>query len=190
MHQTTRVVARLAKAASSALFVLLSVASCSPTTDAPETAIDAAAPAPVLPVTATDLLAHTQRAIHFTFVVNPQQVTGTARRREEDSPEADADSRGAVLFERFAQHLARSAVDPERVGGDSFVAAVEFPDPARARALLAYGNATQPGSPQAGDQLELFAKKELRPVWRTREEIEAHLERREVLARSDAPDEP
>jgi acyl-homoserine-lactone acylase len=67
------------------------------------------------------------------------------------------------------------------VGGDSFVAAVEFSDPVRARALLAYGNASQPGSPHAGDQLELFAAKELRPVWRTREEIEEHLERREVL---------
>lgn len=66
-------------------------------------------------------------------------------------------------------------------GGDSFVAAVEFSDPVRARALLAYGNSTQPGSPHAGDQLELFAEKELRPVWRSREEIEAHLERREVL---------
>jgi len=66
-------------------------------------------------------------------------------------------------------------------GGDSFVAAVEFSDPVRARALLAYGNASQPGSPHAGDQLELFARKELRAVWRTREEIEANLGRREVL---------
>jgi acyl-homoserine-lactone acylase len=70
-------------------------------------------------------------------------------------------------------------------GGDSFVAAVEFSDPVRARALLAYGNASQPGSPHAGDQLELFARKELRAVWRTREEIEANLEREETL-RSEA----
>ncbi len=63
--------------------------------------------------------------------------------------------------------------------GDSYVAAIEFSDPIRAVALLSYGNASQPGSPHVGDQLELFAKKQLRPVWRSREEIEAHLEERE-----------
>jgi acyl-homoserine-lactone acylase len=66
-------------------------------------------------------------------------------------------------------------------GGDSFVAVIEFSDPVRARALVTCGNASQPGSPHRGDQLELFARKELRAVWRARAEIEAHLERREVL---------
>lgn len=69
----------------------------------------------------------------------------------------------------------------EAFGGDSYVAVVELADPVRARALLSYGNASQPGSPHAGDQLELFARKELRPVWRTRAEIEAHLEERETF---------
>ncbi|MFQ5606014.1 MAG: acylase [bacterium] len=68
-----------------------------------------------------------------------------------------------------------------QVHGDSYVSIVEFSDPVRARVLLSYGNATQPHSPHVGDQLELFSKKELRPVWRTREEIEAHLEQREVF---------
>lgn len=67
------------------------------------------------------------------------------------------------------------------VAGDSYVAAVEFSTPVRARALLSYGNSSQPGSPHRGDQLALFAKKELRPVWRTKAEIEANLESREVL---------
>ncbi|KAA3611446.1 MAG: acylase [Planctomycetota bacterium] len=48
--------------------------------------------------------------------------------------------------------------------GDSYVAAVEFSDPPRARALLTYGNASQPGSPHRTDQLPLFARQELRPV--------------------------
>ena len=51
----------------------------------------------------------------------------------------------------------------------------------RARVLLTYGNASQKGSPHAGDQLKLFSKQELRPVWRTRKEIEANLEAREAL---------
>ena len=66
--------------------------------------------------------------------------------------------------------------------GDSFVALVEFSQPVRAKALLSYGNASQSNSPHRGDQLALFARKQLRPVWRTRKEIEAHLESREVLS--------
>lgn len=69
----------------------------------------------------------------------------------------------------------------EAIGGDSYVAAIEFSNPVRAMALTSYGNATQPNSPHVGDQLELFAKKQLRPIWRSRQEIEAHLATREVL---------
>jgi acyl-homoserine-lactone acylase len=63
-------------------------------------------------------------------------------------------------------------------GGDSFVALVEFGRPIRARTLLAYGNASQPGSPHRTDQLALFANQELRPVWWQREEILQHLKER------------
>lgn len=66
-------------------------------------------------------------------------------------------------------------------GGDSYVAAVEFSTPVRARVLLTYGNASQPGSPHRVDQLPLFARKELRPVWRTRAEVAANLEAREAF---------
>ncbi len=69
----------------------------------------------------------------------------------------------------------------EPVHGDSYVAAIEFSQPVRAMVLTSYGNATQPSSPHVGDQLQLFARKQLRPVWRTREEITAHLEERKVL---------
>lgn len=65
--------------------------------------------------------------------------------------------------------------------GDSYVAAVEFSTPLRAQALIGYGNWSQPGSRHRTDQLALYARKELRPVWRTRGEVEANLERREVV---------
>ena len=61
------------------------------------------------------------------------------------------------------------------------MAAVDFADPVRARVLMSYGNATQPHSPHVGDQLELFARKELREAWLTRSDVEAHLGSRETL---------
>ncbi len=66
-------------------------------------------------------------------------------------------------------------------GGDSFVMAVEFSNPPRAMTILNYGNASQPGSPHRTDQLPLAARKEMKPVWRTRAEIEAHLKLKESL---------
>ena len=65
----------------------------------------------------------------------------------------------------------------ESVFGITYVSVVEFtPHGARAKALTAYRYATQSGSPHNGDQLALLARKEMRTVWRTRAEIEAHLE--------------
>ena len=66
-------------------------------------------------------------------------------------------------------------------GGDSYVAAIEFTNPVRAMAVLGYGNSSQPGSPHQADQLEFLTKKQLRPTWRTRQEIEAHLESKTAL---------
>lgn len=70
----------------------------------------------------------------------------------------------------------------QAVAGDSYVAAVEFSQPVKAMALTSYGNATQPHSPHVGDQLQLFARQQLRPVWRTRKDITAHLEEHQVLS--------
>ncbi len=69
----------------------------------------------------------------------------------------------------------------QAVDGDSYVAAVEFSQPVKAMALTSYGNATQPNSPHIGDQLPLFARQQLRPVWRTRQEITVNLEERKVF---------
>ncbi|HXG66599.1 MAG TPA: acylase, partial [Blastocatellia bacterium] len=63
----------------------------------------------------------------------------------------------------------------EALGGDSFVAAVEFGNPVKAKVLMTYGNSSEPDSPHYGDQLELAAKKHLRDAWRSRAAIEANL---------------
>ena len=62
------------------------------------------------------------------------------------------------------------------IQGDSFVFAVEFGAPVRARVLLTYGNAGKPGNPHCGDQLELYARNEMRDALLTREQVEASLE--------------
>ena len=67
------------------------------------------------------------------------------------------------------------------VGGDSYEAVIELASPVRAMSLIAYGNASRTGSPHRTDQLPLFARKQFKPVWRTRGEVEAHLERRETV---------
>ncbi|MEH2264047.1 acylase [Nostoc sp.] len=66
----------------------------------------------------------------------------------------------------------------QAVAGDSFVAAIEFSNPVKAMALTSYGNASQPGSPHIGEKLQMFAHKQLRPVWRARKDIQAHLAER------------
>ncbi|MGB3637973.1 MAG: acylase [Rivularia sp. (in: cyanobacteria)] len=67
------------------------------------------------------------------------------------------------------------------VAGDSYVAAIEFSQPVKAMALMSYGNSSQPGSRHSVDQLPLFARQKLRPVWHTKKDIEAHLETRQLF---------
>jgi acyl-homoserine-lactone acylase len=67
------------------------------------------------------------------------------------------------------------------VAGDSYVAAIEFSQPVKAMTLNSYGNATQPGSPYVGDQLKLLARKQLRQVWRSRQDILEHLAERKAF---------
>jgi acyl-homoserine-lactone acylase len=71
------------------------------------------------------------------------------------------------------------------LAGDTYIAAIEFSQPVRAQVLTVYGNASQPNSPHIDDQLPLFARNEMRPAWRTREEVMANLEAREVLTVGD-----
>ena len=63
--------------------------------------------------------------------------------------------------------------------GETWISAVEFGSPVRARVLMTYGNSSQPGSPHAKDQLPLLAKKQLRTAWLTRSEVEANMESRD-----------
>jgi acyl-homoserine-lactone acylase len=63
--------------------------------------------------------------------------------------------------------------------GGTYVALVSFDGPAKAKVLMSYGNASQPGSPHISDQAPLLARQQLRDAWRTRAEVQAHLEGRD-----------
>ena len=69
----------------------------------------------------------------------------------------------------------------EAMSGDTFYAVIEYSVPQRAEVLLNYGNWSKKGSKHIDDQLPLASRKEMRPMWRTKAEIEANLESRKVF---------
>ena len=95
----------------------------------------------------------------------------------------DLPANGAQAAHGIFRPIGYEADGPNRyraVSGDSYVAAIEFANPVRARSIVGVGNASRAGSPHRTDQLELLSRKELKPVWRTRAEIMAHLELRDL----------
>jgi acyl-homoserine-lactone acylase len=74
-------------------------------------------------------------------------------------------------------------VDGKTVGhyGDTYFAVIEYSTPIRAEALLGYGNWSKVGSKHVEDQLPLLSNKQMRPVLRARNEIEANLENHKVF---------
>jgi acyl-homoserine-lactone acylase len=69
----------------------------------------------------------------------------------------------------------------QAVSGDTFYAVIEFSTPQRGEALLGYGNWSKPGSKHVEDQLPLLSRKEMRPIWRQRKDIEANLEAKKMF---------
>lgn len=64
------------------------------------------------------------------------------------------------------------------VHGETWVSMVEFSTPLKARGLMSYGNATQPGSPHRSDQLQHLSNRTYRTLWTTRPEVEQHVKAR------------
>jgi acyl-homoserine-lactone acylase len=81
----------------------------------------------------------------------------------------------------FSRPEAASGFKGYATSGDTYVAITEFGSKVRARVLLSYGNASQPGSKHIGDQLPLLSEKKLREALLDKKEVLKHLEKREVL---------
>ena len=76
-----------------------------------------------------------------------------------------------MVFGKFGPDGTRDALS-----GETWISAVEFTTPLKAEGLMSYGNSTQPGTKHRSDQVALLGQRKLRTLWRTRPEIEKHLE--------------
>jgi acyl-homoserine-lactone acylase len=105
-----------------------------------------------------------------------------------DDPQSGADDPFGPLRVLFRFPRGDGTFFP--ISGDGYVQLVEFtPQGANAQALLGYGNASRPGSSHITDQLQCIIKghqqcfeaKALRPVYRTRQDVKAHMVSQEVV---------
>ncbi len=77
----------------------------------------------------------------------------------------------SMVFGKFGSDGTRDALS-----GETWISAVEFTTPLKAEGLMSYGNSTQPGTKHRSDQVALLGQRKLRTLWRTRPEIQKHLE--------------
>lgn len=66
---------------------------------------------------------------------------------------------------------------PPSGGGDGWIVLVNFTKPVSARGVLAYGQSANADSPHSRDQIGIFARQELRPLWFTEAEVRKNLAR-------------
>jgi penicillin amidase/acyl-homoserine-lactone acylase len=72
--------------------------------------------------------------------------------------------------------------------GDSYVLLVDFTDAGpRSRSIIQYGASQNRASPHFADQAGMFVDHELKPCWRSLDEIRAHAEREYVPGQEAAP---
>jgi penicillin amidase len=91
-------------------------------------------------------------------------------------PGADGNRYGVVF-----RYVARPVDGLKRrygMFGHSYVAVIEFGETPRAMSVVAFGQSSDPESPHYLDQMPLYLDKRFKPVWFTRGEIDANLERR------------
>jgi penicillin amidase len=73
------------------------------------------------------------------------------------------------------------------ISGNSFVKVVEFTAVPRAMSILNYGQRGDPTSPHWFDQATLYAARQFKPAWWSREEVAANADTSYVVRGSASP---
>jgi acyl-homoserine-lactone acylase len=109
-----------------------------------------------------------------------QRITGDVAQRFDDNAPSIAVPFPSAQWGSLAAFEARPASNTKKWygrSGNSFVAAVEFGERVRAKAVTAGGLNAVPGSTHFNDQAERYAAGNLRDVYFYREDLKGHIER-------------
>ncbi len=149
----------------------------------------------VLPVTGEDILAHLQRVLYFTFVVDPEKVADLSAEQRLEQKYSNGSNAWAIAPNRSASGNSMLLANPHLPWSDLFL---WYEAQLTAPGINAYG-ATLVGAPVLvlafnehlgwthtvntfdGWDLYKLTQKQLRPVWHLRQEVEEHLVERTVL---------
>lgn len=105
-----------------------------------------------------------------------QRLTGDIVQPFDDNAPSTPVGIASARWGSLAAYGQRTFNDTKKIygtRGNSFVAVVEFGERIRALAITAGGQSGDPNSPHFDDQIELYARGELRPVYFYMDEIEA-----------------
>lgn len=67
------------------------------------------------------------------------------------------------------------------VAGTTSCIVVEFSNPPKAKGIMVYGNSSNKNSKHYGDQLQLFSNKQYRDIYFSKDDVAAHIEKKEMI---------